>query len=104
MRYTPDKRSTGVYMRTDPDLKAELRRRADLGLAAARGNIRNDTGQLARSGHVEDMGARGGRKRDRMELQVVFDAPHAAAVEFGTRGGRRRRPYLRPVIPIIERG
>ena len=103
MRYRPDHRSTGVYLRTDPALKAELRRRANLGLAAARANIRNDTGALARSGHVEDMGPRGGRKRDRMELQIVFDAPHAAAVEFGTRRGRGR-PYLRPAIRVIERG
>jgi hypothetical protein len=103
MRYQRDTRSTGVYLRTDPTLKAELRRRAGIGLAAARANIRNDTGDLARSGHVEDMGARGGRKRDRMELQVVFDAPHAASVEFGT-ARARARPYLRPAIPIIERG
>ncbi len=103
MRYRPDRASTGVYLRTDPDLKNELRRRATLGLRAARTTVARDTGRLAASGHIEDAGPRGGTKRDRMELRVVFDAPHAAAVEFGNRRWSGR-PYLRPVIPIMRRG
>lgn len=104
MKYTADQAAWGVYMRTSPDLRSELRRRAQLGLAVGRALAPRRTGRLAASGKVVDNGI-GGANRDRMELAVLFDADHAAAVTFGYRrrpGGDRA--YLEAVKAVIEAG
>ena len=47
----------------------------------------------------------GGVNRDRMELAVLFDAEHAAAVTFGYRGRPGgNRAYLEAVKAVIEAG
>jgi hypothetical protein len=60
--YDPDYAGIGAYLKSDPELRAELHRRADLGLTVARalaprlaprGRV---PGALAASGHVEDDG------------------------------------------------
>lgn len=46
------------------------------------------TGELRDSGHIEEDGATG-------EIRVIFDAPHASYVEFGT-SKMRAQPFLTP--------
>jgi hypothetical protein len=106
MRYRPERQGVRTYLRTDPDLAAELRRRANLGLAAARATLaaHRQSGAISRSGHVEGPAVgRVARGEDRLVCHVVFDHPGAVSAEFGT---KRSRPvgYLRSAVPIIERG
>lgn len=104
MKYHHDEAAWGVFMRTSPELKGELRRRAQLGLAVGRALAPRRTGRLASSGRVVDNGI-GGVNRDRMELAVLFDAEHAAAVTFGYRGRPGgNRAYLEAVKAVIEAG
>ena len=52
----------------------------------AKGKGAFDRGTLARSGRVE---------RKRLKKRVIYDAPHAPFMEFGT------RPHLPPLEPIL---
>lgn len=115
--YTPDYAGIGRYLREDPELKAELHRRAELGLTVARalaprlrvarsGRV---PGALAASGHVEDLGVTAsapGRFGDgqRMELAVVFNIEYAAAATYRFRHNPNEaaRAYLLAAIPVIE--
>ncbi len=104
MKYTPNPAGVRAYLTQSPELKAELRRRAQIGLAVGRALAPRRSGTLASSGRVVDDGI-GGAKRDRMQLSVLFDAEHAAAVTFGYRrrpGGHRA--YLEAVKAVIEAG
>lgn len=115
--YTPDYSGIGAYLRDDPELKAELTRRAELGLAVARAlapRLQRPTrdrvrGALAASGHVEDLGigaSAPGRFGDgrRMTLAVVFDIEYTAAATFRFRGNpdETAQAYLLAAIPVIE--
>lgn len=68
-------------------LKASLVEAAHLGLEAVIERVPMDTKELARSGHViiRSDGA-----------EIMFDAPHAAAVDQGT------RPHWAPLQPLVE--
>lgn len=115
MRYDPDRRGIGDYLKFDPELKVELARRAELGLAVARAlapvlkHPQRDRvpGELKGSGHVEDDGV-GGFHHDRMQLSVVFDPfqGYGAAATFPHRRhpDPTARDYLLAAIPMIERG
>jgi len=74
---------------------------AEHGADAARAAAPRDSGELAASIHVEYAGDRGGARGDRVEAQVVADAPHAASVQFGTRY-QRAQPFLGAAIDAIE--
>lgn len=116
MRYDPDYAGIAAYLREDPELKAELRRRAEMGLSVARAlapRLKRPSrdrvrGELAASGEVTDDGI-GGIHHDRMQLSVTFDVPqgYAAAATWPHRGHTRdpaAKDYLVAAIPIIERG
>lgn len=102
MRYKPDRAGIAGYLKADTELRAELHRRARLGLTFAAARARKLTGRQAASGHLEDV-ARGGVKGDRMQVDVVFDAPYSAAREFGNKRSRAEG-NLRASVPIIEHG
>jgi len=53
-----------------------------------------DTGELRASGHLEP-------KNNNEIQQVVFDAPHARFVEFGT-SKMGAQPFLRPAIASVK--
>lgn len=112
-RYEPDRAGTGAYLKADPALRQELRRRAELGLTVARalaprlktprsGRV---PGALAASGHITDDGI-GGVHRDRMQLSVVFDVEYTAAATYRFRHNpdEAARAYLMAAIPVIEKG
>lgn len=111
--YTPDYRGIGDYLKVDPELHAELRRRAQLGVTVARAlaprlqHPRSDRvrGALAASGTVTDDGI-GGVKHDRMQLSVVFTIDYTAAATYRHRRNpdHAARAYLMVVIPVIEKG
>lgn len=99
MKYTPDHVGTGAYLRSSPELRALLERRAHLGLAVGRALAPRRTGKLAMSGHVEsgDLGMQ--RHHDRMVFSVVFDVPYAAAATWPG-----RTAYLDAVKATMEGG
>lgn len=116
MIFHADYRGQGEYLKFNPELKAELQRRGELGLAVSRAlaprlNRATRTripGALAASGHVVDDGI-GGVHHDRMQLSVVFDVSTPEAYgAAATWPHNRRNPaaadYLRVAIPVIERG
>jgi hypothetical protein len=103
-----DHRGLAGYLMGDDDLRAELRRRAQLGLAFAQARAVKRTGTQAASGHLEDVD-RAGVKGDRMGVDIVFDAvnpegdEYSAAREFGN-ARSRAEGNLRAAVPIVERG
>jgi hypothetical protein len=111
--YRPDYAGIAGYLKSDPELRAELRRRAELGLTVARAlaprlrEPRPDRipGALAASGKVTDDGI-GGVHHDRMQFSVVFDIFYAAAVTYRFRHNpdQAARAYLMAAIPVIEKG
>lgn len=111
--YTPDYGGIASYLKSDPELHQELRRRAELGLTVARALAprldapRNGRipGALAASGHVTDDGL-GGAKHDRMQVSIVFDVTYTAAATYRFRHNpdEAARAYLMAAIPIIEKG
>lgn len=102
MKYTPDHVGVAGYLRFEPDLRAELERRALLGLSVGAALAPRRTGALARSGHVEFDGTNGGVKHDRMQVSVVFDVPYAAAATWPY--GHDRTAYLQAVKAAMEAG
>jgi hypothetical protein len=76
--------------------------RAEMGANFARVRTREDTGEHARSIHVERItGA--GLKKDRVGAEIVADAPHSASVEFGNKK-QDGDHALRSAIDVVERG
>jgi hypothetical protein len=103
--YHPDSAGIGAYLRSDPDLRAELHRRADLGLTVARALAPRHTGALAATGHVEDSGLDDAH-HDRMQISVIFTIDYAAAATYRFRHNpdETARAYLMAAIPVIEKG
>lgn len=99
MKYVPDHVGTGMYLKFEPALRAELERRAHLGVSVGAALAPRRTGALARSGHVEFDGASGGANHDRMQFSVVFDVPYAAAATWPG-----RTAYLAAVKAAMEAG
>lgn len=66
-----------------PEMRAEMRRRAQKVKAAAVATAPVDSGEYKRSFKVTS-GARGGRNKDRAFGRVTNTAPHAIYVEHGT--------------------
>lgn len=99
MKYTPNHVGTGAYLRSSPELRAELERRAHLGVSVGAALAPRRTGRLAGSGHVEngDLGMQ--TRHDRMVLSVVFDVPYAAAATWPS-----RTAYLEAVKAAMEAG
>jgi hypothetical protein len=102
MKYNPDHAGVAAYLRTSPELAAELHRRALMGVATAAALAPRRTGALAASGHVEFDGPNEGAKHDRMQYSVVFDVPHAAAATWIP--GPDERSYLLAAKAIMEAG
>jgi hypothetical protein len=120
MDYTYDRDGISAYLKTSPELRAELWRRAELGLTVARalapvflGNSRiRVPGTLQASGHVEDGGI-GGFGDSRMQVSIVFDPTGTNNDGYGAAGTYQHQPggvrnknidYLIAAIPMIERG
>jgi hypothetical protein len=80
--YTPDHSGVSGYLRNEPALRAELERRAHVGLGVGRALAPRRTGKLAESGHVVFDGSRGGARHDRMAFSVIFDVSYAAAATW----------------------
>ena len=97
-KYTPDHVGTGAYLRSSPELKAELYRRAVLGRDTAVALSPFRTGRLRSTGHLE-FRSDGGVKRDRMEYEIVFDVSYAAAATWPS-----RTAYLEAAIAVMEAG
>lgn len=102
MKYTPDHVGTGSYLRYDGDLRAELYRRAQIGVGVAAALAPHRTGKLAASAHVEFDGTAGGLKKDRMQYSVVLDVPYAAAATWPP--GPDARAYLEATKQAMEAG
>lgn len=102
MKYDPDHVGTGLYLKRDLELRAELHRRAILGLHVAQVLAPHRTGALQASGHVEFDGESGGYKHDRMQYSIVFDIPYAAAATYPP--GPDEREYLLAAKRAIEAG
>lgn len=112
--YKADEAGIGRYMREDPELKVELRRRAEMGLTLARAlaprlqrpHAGRVPGALAASGQVTDDGIGGapGKYGPRMHFSVVFTVEYAAAATYRFRRNpdHLARAYLLAAIPIIE--
>jgi hypothetical protein len=101
-KYTPDRKGTGAYLKSSPGLRAELERRAHLGLAVGMSLAPFLTGALRSSGEVRFDGTNGGIKRDRMQFSIVFDVPHAAAATWPY--GHDRTSYLDAAKAVVEAG
>jgi hypothetical protein len=104
-RYDPDYAGIAGYLKADPELRAELYRRAEMGLTVAKALAPRRTGALAASGHVADDGV-GGVHHDRMQVSVVFTVTYAAAATYRFRHNpdEAARAYLMAAIPVIEKG
>ncbi len=66
-----------------PEMRAEMRRRAEKVKRAAEATAPVDSGEYKTSFRVTS-GARGGFKKDRAYGRVTNTAPHAFYVEYGT--------------------
>jgi hypothetical protein len=86
-----------------PELRAEMRRRAEQAAQWVRASAPVDTGDYRDSVHVVDLGAHQGRRRDRAEVQLHASDPAALWVEVGARG-RAGHHLLTRAIDMIERG
>lgn len=91
----------GAYLRTSTELRRELARRGEIGIASFRQSARRRSGENARSVRYETQ--IGGVKKDRQVGVIVAYAPYAAAREFGNVRGPGEH-NLRNAIPAIERG
>lgn len=78
MKYEMDRRGIGKMMRSDRGLQRRMFEAANKTLAIARGRIHNESGSLASSGRVEDLGIRPVKLGEpRMTLAVVFHSRYA---------------------------
>jgi hypothetical protein len=105
-RYDPDYAGINAYLKYDPELRAELYRRAEMGLTVAKALAPRRTGALAASGHVTDDGIGGVHSGDRMQVSVVFTVTYTAAATYRFRHNpdEAARAYLMAAIPVIEKG
>lgn len=99
-RYEPNHRGTGRMLK-GPEFKDLVMDAAEHGASAARVAAPIDDGELAGSIHVEYHGDNGGPAFDRVEARIIADAPHAAAVAFGTKH-TPPNPYMQTAIDAIE--
>ena len=100
----------GAYLRTSTELRRELARRGEIGIASFRQSARRRSGENARSVRYETQ-KNGGVNGDRMVGVVISYGPYAASREFGSFAfGPRGKGFvpgehnLRNAIPAIERG
>lgn len=91
----------GAYLKESTELRRELARRGEIGIAAFRSTARRRSGENARSVRYETRV--GGVNNDRQVGVIVAYAPYAAAREFGNVRGPGEH-NLRGAIPAIERG
>jgi hypothetical protein len=114
LKYTEDYESIGRYLRESPELRAELHRRAELGLTIARALapvLKHPThdrvpGALKASGRVTDDGL-ADAGHDRMQVSIEFgpEQGYGAAATFPKRHpDPTAKDYLIAAIPMIERG
>lgn len=100
MRYTPDHRGTGRYLRESRQIADIVGDAAQRGAEFLAGIAPVDTGAYREHIHVEtgmDLA-----KGDRQAAFIVVDVPHAAAQDFPHgRGGRPRRGGSRPLTRTI---
>lgn len=98
--YTPDHVGTGMYLMNEPALRAELERRAYLGLAVAVALAPKRTGRLAASGEVTSDGV-GGVNHDRMQVSIQFEVSYAVPASFPDAD---EDDYLQAAVAVIEAG
>lgn len=98
MRYVMDRSGIGRMMRSDAGIHRVLLQSANKVKANARSRINNQSGQLANSGRVEDLGVKKVQRGEpRMTVAVVFHSRYAMDHEKRTgflsgAVGRGRRP------------
>jgi hypothetical protein len=83
--YRPDRRATGVWLRTDPQLRRITHDVADRIVAAARGIAPVDDGE-----YLAGLRAVDAPVPDRVGAAAEATAGHSAAVEFGNTQTRGR--------------
>lgn len=88
---------------TSPDAREIVMAAAEAGADVAKSYVSVESGELRDSIRAEFYASRGGAKGDRAEAWVLADSDHAAAVEFGNKR-TKARPFLAPVIAVIEGG
>lgn len=91
MDYRADYRGMGQFL-MGPDARRVCTLAAAARLAKARGLLRRDTGATAASGRLVQ--GVGGRKNDRVKVQIAFDG-NAVAQQFGNAHTRPTRPLTR---------
>lgn len=85
MKYKMDRSGIGRMMRSHPGIHRVLISAGHGGLARARSRINNRSGELSRSGSVEDAGIQPVfRGEPRMTVRVVFRARYAMDYEMRT--------------------
>lgn len=114
MRYQPDSAGLAAYVRSSPELKAEMMRRARVGLGVAQAMAprlqtpRRDRvpGALAASGHIVDDGVQPVKNGNpRMQLSILFDVFYAVNVTFDQRRAQAiTTAYLNAAKAAIEAG
>lgn len=78
MKYVMDRSGIGKMMKSHPGIHRQLMQAGQKTRAVARSRIRNQTGELARSGRVEDLGIQKVmRGEPRMTVAVVFHSRYA---------------------------
>lgn len=78
MKYTMDRSGIRGLMTKHPGIHRQLHQAGRKTLAVARSRIHNQSGELARSGRVEDLGIQGVRRGEpRMTVAVVFHSRYA---------------------------
>lgn len=85
MKYTMDRSGIGRMMKDHPGIHRVMISSGHKTLAVARSKIHNVSGELSRSGSVEDLGVRPVfRGEPRMTVAVVFRARYAMDYEDRT--------------------
>lgn len=92
-RFRASYRGIGRMIRS-PEMRAEMRRRAEKVKAAAEATAPVDSGEYKASFKVTS-GARGGFRKDRAYGRVTNTAPHAFYVEYGTSSTRAHHTLRR---------
>lgn len=85
MKYEMDKSGIGNLMRRHPGIHRQLHQAGRKTLGIARSRIHNQSGALARSGRVEDLGIRPVKMGEpRMTVAVVFHSRYAMDQQMKT--------------------
>lgn len=78
MKYVMDRSGIGKMLRGHPGIQRVMFQSANKTLAIARSRIHNQSGTLANSGRVEDLGIKPVKRGEpRMTLAVVFHSRYA---------------------------